>query len=202
MTAPGCWPRRAPCSPARPEINPARLAERLASWLALFGGAVLMAMMGLITVSVTGRALGFLGYSEWLGAAAPALAPWFQGFGQIGGDYELVELAAALAVFAMLPIADITGGHARVELVAPGRKLTWAIDLLWQAVMVAMLGLIAWRLEAGMVSKHGSGGTTFILGLPLWWGYAGALVLASIGAGLSALHLLAQALAGPGRADV
>ena len=42
--------------------------------------------------------------------------------------------------------------------------------------MTAAAALIAWRLQAGMVDKAAYLETTFILRLPVWWGYAGSLV--------------------------
>lgn len=36
--------------------------------------------------------------------------------------------------------------------------------------------LIAWRLYLGMTDKLRYGETTFIMQLPVWWGYAASLV--------------------------
>jgi hypothetical protein len=36
--------------------------------------------------------------------------------------------------------------------------------------------VVAWRLILGMLDKQRYGETTFILGLPLWFGYAAAAV--------------------------
>lgn len=140
-----------------------RLLDRLAYALALAGGAALLALAVMVVVSVSGRALVPLG------------------LGPVPGDYELVELGAGFAVFAMLPWCQRRRGHVRVDLLAPlfGPRLNRALDRAAEALTAGVALLLAWRLALGLGDKLGDGfyvETTFILGLPLWWGYAAALV--------------------------
>ncbi|WP_306119680.1 MULTISPECIES: TRAP transporter small permease subunit [unclassified Roseitalea] len=135
-----------------------RLMHQIAAAMALAGGAVLVALVVMTTASVTGRAL------------------IVAGLGPVPGDFELVEMGTAFAVFAFLPWCQITGGHARVEVFTarlPRRAravLDAAADLAFMAVAV----LITWRLWLGLADKRAFGETTFILQWPLWWAYAAA----------------------------
>lgn len=98
----------------------------------------------------------------------------FAGLGPIPGDFELVELGVAFAVFAFLPWCQYKGGHARVDLLRRflGGRITWLTDVLGDLLMAAVAVVIAWRLFDGTVDKFEHAETTFILQLPLGWGYA------------------------------
>ncbi len=136
-----------------------KLVGRLAAWLAMAGGAVLLLIVVLTCVSIVGRSLVFVG------------------LGPIPGDFELVEVGMAFAVFSFFPWCQYREGHARVDLFARffGRNTTWVIDVASNLLMVVVSSLIAWRLVHGMLDKFEYGETTFILQLPLGWGYAAAL---------------------------
>ncbi|WP_119166100.1 TRAP transporter small permease [Algihabitans albus] len=141
-----------------------RLIHRAALSLALAGGGALLAMTGLTVVSVTGRGLIALG------------------LGPVPGDYELVEMAAAFAIFSFLPWCQLQRGHVTVDLfMAPlGRRVNLAADLIGNLLLTAAAGVIAWRLWLGLQDRLSFGETSFILGIPLWIGY----VFAALGAAL------------------
>ncbi|MGZ9809709.1 TRAP transporter small permease [Pseudoroseicyclus sp. H15] len=164
----------------------AALAERLARGMALAGGALLVALGLLICVSVTGRGLGSLSGAAWL---PEGLAAWLGRFGQIRGDYELVEMGAAICVFAFLPLADLTMVHARVEVFTERFGGRHWLDRGWALLMALALTIIAWRLGVGTGDKMRNGQTSFIFAIPLWWPYAACFVLAVMGAALSWLKL-------------
>ena len=83
--------------------------ERLARFMAILGGAVLIALIIIVTISVIGRGLNTFGHSafitNWSQAASDAFLA--TGVGPILGDFELVEMGVAFAVFAFL----ISGGR-------------------------------------------------------------------------------------------
>lgn len=149
--------------------------------MAVLGGLVLFALILLVCVSVLGRA--GLPLARWP-AFAGAL-PWIADrIGPVTGDFELIELGTAFAVFCFLPWAQLTGGHARVELFShllPPR-LEAAVTALWEGVMAAALAVIAWRLIVGLDSKMSTGETSFLLQVPVWWVYAAAMVAALLAA--------------------
>lgn len=161
-----------------------RSANVIARTLALLGGAVLIGLIVLNTASIIGRAMIGLDI----------------GIGPIRGIYDMTEIGMAVAIFAFLPWAQIKEAHARVDLFQPiiPQKLDLFFDLLFNVVMAAVAGLIAWRMYFGMVDKQSFGETTLIAQIPVWWGYAGSLV-GAVGFALVALFCIlrsARRLAG------
>ena len=139
--------------------------ENLARGLAIAGGLALVAITGIIVVSITGRAL------------------IHQGLGPVPGDFELVEVLTAFAVFAFLPWCQLRRGHATVDVFTKAlpERANAAIDLVSELLMTLVVILIAWRLCYGMWDKMRFGETSFILQFPLWWSFAASLVAAVAG---------------------
>lgn len=137
----------------------------LARAMAWFGGVVLTLIALLSVASITGRALsGF-------------------GLGPVPGDFELVEAATALAVFSFLPWAHLKRGHAWVDLFwgfypAPMKKV---LEILSNALMLACWVLLVWRMSVGLADYHENGEVTFILQMPVWWGWAASFPFAVAG---------------------
>lgn len=156
-----------------------RPIRTLALFMAFLGGAALLCLVGLTVLSVTGRNLTSIGLSN------------------INGDFELVEAGTAFAVFAFLPWCQLNRGHATVEILAArfGRLLNNVIDVIAEALMLAIWVFLIWRLWLGMADKQAYQETTFILQYPIWWAYA-----ASLAAGLTvviiAVFCLMRAIAG------
>jgi len=91
--------------------------ERLARLFALLGGLVLSVLIVLTCLSVVGRSLNGLLHT----ASVQALGPWVDalldlGIGPINGDFELVEAGMAFAIFAFLPLCQLNGAHASVDI--------------------------------------------------------------------------------------
>ena len=141
-----------------------RLIHRAALSLALAGGAALLAITALTVISVTGRGLIAVG------------------LGPVPGDYELVEMAAAFAIFSFLPWCQLQRGHVTVDLfMAPlGRRANLTADLIGNGLLTAAAGVIFWRLWLGLLDRQTFGETSFILGIPIWIGY----LFAALGAAL------------------
>ena len=171
--------------------------------MAVLGGAALTAVIALTVVSIMGRALNGWLHSAWVEGAAPGAATWLlqRGIGPVTGDFELVEAGVAFAVFAFLPLCQIMGGHASVDLVTarlPVRAQTGLAAMI-EAVFALALCLIAWRLYAGMLDKQRFSETTFMLQMPVWWAYAACLFGAAAAAVTGiyvALARLAEAATG------
>lgn len=169
--------------------------SRVMAWL---GGAVLSALVLITCLSILGRLANAFLHGPTAQAWAPGLANRLLdlGIGPIRGDFELVEAGMAFAIFAFLPLCQITGSHASVDVFTAGlsaranRLLTWAIDVVFAAVMV----LIAVQLAGGMAARHASGQTTFLIEFPIWWAYAlsltGAAVAACVAVYLAAMRTL------------
>lgn len=153
----------------------AAIIEWLARTLAILGGLVLVAITVLTVVSITGRAFVR------------------QGLGPIPGDFELVEAMTAFAIFSFLPWCQLRRAHATVDVFTSflsDRVNRW-IDLVSELLMALAMVLVAWRLWYGMMDKIRYHETTFILQFPVWWGFAVAMVAASVGVVVS-FYMLAM----------
>jgi TRAP-type C4-dicarboxylate transport system permease small subunit len=176
------------------------LATQAARLMAICGGLVLTVLIVLICISVIGRSLNGLLHG-WIGALMPGVSAWALdlGVGPINGDFELVEAGVAFAIFAFLPLCQISAGHASVDIFTAklptriNRVLQLAIDVIFALVLIA----IAYQLYNGMLSKQRYGDTTFLLQFPIWWAYAASLsgsiltaVISLYVAGIRALELM------------
>ncbi|HQF29877.1 MAG TPA: TRAP transporter small permease subunit [Hyphomicrobiales bacterium] len=162
------------------ETASAGLIDRLALGLALFGGAVLLALVGLSALSILGRSLAGLPFLAGLG------------LGPVPGDFELVEVGTAVAVSSFLPICERRGGHLAVEIVTlkAGPRLTALIVLVSRLLMALAAAVLGTMLAEGMVERFSTGESTMILALPSWVGYALSLpgiALFSVAAAAGAL---------------
>ena len=161
---------------------------RLARVFAQLGGLVLSVLILLTCLSVAGRSLNSLFHSDALQSALPGVASAVlaTGLGPINGDFELVEAGMAFAIFAFLPLCQLSGAHASVDIFAAAlpHRANRFLRMMIETVFAAVLVLIAWKLFEGMESKRGSGQTTFLLQFPVWWAYAfslsGAVVAALV----------------------
>ena len=93
------------------------LAMCAARFMAICGGLVLALLILLICISVVGRSLNGVLHG-WIGTALPAVSAWLlqAGVGPINGDFELVEAGVAFSIFSFLPLCQIFGGHASVDI--------------------------------------------------------------------------------------
>ena len=164
------------------------LATRAARFMAICGGLVLALLIVIICISVVGRSLNGLLHG-WIGTVLPAVSAWLLqvGVGPINGDFELVEAGVAFSIFAFLPLCQISGGHASVDIFTSklpsglNRGLQMMIDIVFAIALIVM----AYQLYKGMLSKQSYGDTTFLLQFPIWWAYAACLVGAVMAAVIS-----------------
>ncbi|MEP7282568.1 MAG: TRAP transporter small permease [Rubrivivax sp.] len=145
--------------------------SRAMAWI---GGAVLTVIALLSVASIAGRALSGLG------------------LGPVPGDFELVEAGTALAVFCFMPWAHLRRGHAMVDLFwnAYPPALRRALEIAADALMLIVWGLLVWRMALATGDYRANGEVTFILQMPVWWGYAASLVPAAGGCIVYAWRLL------------
>ena len=137
---------------------------------AISGGLMITALAIITVVSILGR---------WV-ASAPVLSDitllaWV---GPITGDYELVEIGTAIAVFLFLPYCHLRGGHVTVDLLvmhAPP-MVQRLLAVVAETLFLVVAGLMTWRLYHGLLDKRRYMETSMLLDIPLWWGYVGGLV--------------------------
>ena len=128
---------------------------------------------------------------------SPEFANWALalGVGPINGDFELVEAGVAFAVFAFLPLCQLTSGHAVVDIftAALPQKGKQFLAMIIDSVFAAVLILITVQLFGGTLSKYRFGETTFLLQFPVWWSYAAsfaaALVASLVGVYVATMRL-------------
>ncbi|MCP5075552.1 MAG: TRAP transporter small permease [Rhodobacteraceae bacterium] len=170
-----------------------RLIDKLARAMAVAGGVVLSLLIILTCLSVLGRVLNTFLHRQ-VEAFAPEVAKWFLdlGVGPITGDFELVEAGVAFAIFAFIPLCQITSSHASVDIVTNKMPLgaNRFLAMVTEIVFAVVLILIAWKLFDGMLSKRRYGETTFLLQFPIWWAYAASL-FAAITAAIAGAYMAA-----------
>lgn len=158
-----------------PDISPPdHGAARIARVLALAGGLLVVGLALLVTTSVVLR---------WLGG---------QG---VNGDFEMVQMGLALAVFAFLPLCQAHRGNVMVDTFTsrlPARVQV-AVDALWDLVYAAFAGFIAWRLSIGAIEAFTSHTTSMVLGLPIHYAIAGCAGMAAFLALICILTALRRA---------
>jgi TRAP-type C4-dicarboxylate transport system permease small subunit len=118
---------------------------------------------------------------------AAGAARWMidAGVGPMLGTFELLEAGIAFVIFAFLPICQITGGHATVDIFTAqmSERKNRVLRVVTEVVFAGVLVLIAVQLYVGLMSKFSSGQETLELGLQVWYSYA----LAMTGAALAAV---------------
>jgi len=174
-----------------------RFFLKLSQVMAYLGGTMLCALILLTCVSVLGRSLaGFL-HGDFMEGAMPGVAAALLGLGigPVNGDFELIEAGVAFSIFAFIPLCQITGGHASVDIFTSrlSDRVNRILRALTEVVFAAILVLIAWQLFQGMLSKMSSGQTTFLIEFPIWWAYllslTGAVVAGVVGTYLALMRV-------------
>jgi len=147
---------------------------------------MLVVLVFLTCASIAGRELNGVMFwlidNDWFASTAKWLIDI--GLGPINGDFELIEAGVAFAIFAFLPLCQITGSHASVDIFTTqmSARSQRVLRMVTELIFAAVLVLIAVQLTAGMQSKFRTGQTTFLLQFPIWWAYALSLVGAVIAA--------------------
>jgi TRAP-type C4-dicarboxylate transport system permease small subunit len=175
-----------------------RFIEFCANTMALLGGAALCAVIISVCVSVAGREAADLANTGYLGR----LGDWLldRGLGPILGDFELVEAGTAFAIFAFLPITQLSGAHARVDVFTArfSAKVQRRMDAFWTNVMLLIVLLITWRLFEALQDKMRYGDTTYLIQFPIWWAYAAcfgaAIVACCVSAYCAVMHVIGRPL--------
>jgi TRAP-type C4-dicarboxylate transport system permease small subunit len=126
-----------------------RMLYRLSLAAAIVGGLIVVGLAVMLVVSIASRKL-FL---------------W-----QVSGDYEIVEMASALAVSLLFPWCQVAGGNVAVDLLTarlPGR---WnaALDRIGSALLGAVILVLVWRTGVLALSTLKIGAFSATLAWPVW----------------------------------
>ena len=123
--------------------------HRISAWFAIAGGIVLTGMVTLVVISIFGRAL----------FSSP-----------VPGDFEIVALGTAVAIFLFLPYCYMQKGNVAVDIfisrMPPGVQR--AMDVLAATLFGSVAALFAWRSVFGVADTVRNGDISMILGFPVW----------------------------------
>ncbi|MCA8881757.1 MAG: TRAP transporter small permease [Rhodobacteraceae bacterium] len=116
------------------------------------GGLTLLAMMLVTVASVTLR--GVVGQP-------------------IPGDFELVEMGSAIAIFCFLPWCQVSGGNVLVDFFTQkaGPATNHLLEALGDLIYFAIAALLMWRLIHGGMEMREYGEQSMVLRLPIWWSF-------------------------------
>lgn len=163
-----------------------RMVLALARGMAVLGGLVLTALIAITCLSVLGGLANKVLHSGLVEASLPDMARRLLdlGVGPLFGDTEMVEVGVAFVIFCFLPLCQITGSHASVDIFTSRlpNGFNRAVQVIVDVVFAAVLILIAWRLFEGLLDKHQYNETTYDLQFPFWWSYAASLAAACVAA--------------------
>jgi hypothetical protein len=147
---------RAPSQPS--------LVERLSGVIAMLGGLLSLCVALLVVFSVLGR---WLKGVPWAEAVAGAFG---LSLGPINGDFEMVQMATAVAVFCFLPYTQVRRGNIFVDTftgkLAP--RSNALIDAFWDLIYALTMGILTWCLVVGTLEHYRSGQTTMLLQIIVW----------------------------------
>ena len=150
--------------------------DRAVRGIALIGGILLIALSVTVVVSVTLR-------SDLVGAAG------------VPGDFEIVQMATAIAAFCFLPWCQLKRGNIFVDTFTLKLPARWQrrIDAMWDIVYALVMALVAWRLAVGARAAFATGENSMVLQVPSYLPIALCSALAALVAAaavVTALRLL------------
>lgn len=176
---------------------------RVANTMAILGALVLSFIIVMTCVSVLGRELNGLLNSSFVQTHAPTLSNALleAGVGPVLGDFELLENMMPFAIFAFMPLAQVSSSHATVDVFTvffPESTLAW-MRAITEIVFAVVLIIFAFKLYEGMLAKMRYGETTYLIQFQVWWAYAAAVgaavITALVGVAMAGL-LLIEAITG------
>jgi TRAP-type C4-dicarboxylate transport system permease small subunit len=123
--------------------------RRLTTIVALAGGVIVCAMAALVTASV--------------------LARWVSGL-PVSGDFEMVQMGAALAVFCFLPFCQAQRANIVVDTFTTrlSARARARIDAVWDVLYAIAMGVIGYAMLPGVAAAWRSGEETMVARVPLW----------------------------------
>lgn len=144
--------------------------QRLSEGLALGGGLIILAVAGLTSISVVGR--------------------WLFNF-PIPGDFDLVQIGTAVAVFTFLPLGQLRGSNIIVDFFTASVPLKWrtGLDAVSRVLYLGIVILLVVQMTRGVIETASVRTSSMVLGVPLAWGMAAA-VLAVFWLGVVIIYML------------
>ena len=150
----------------------------LAAAFAVAGGVILIGLVVLVVTSILGRAV----FSR-----------------PVPGDFELVAVGTAMAVFLFLPYCYLQRGNVAVDIFISRlpRRVQRVMDGLAAVLFGVIAGLFAWRMVYGLADTFTNRDISMILGFPVWIAYPFGIASFALLA-VSCLYTAMETLAGSG----
>lgn len=142
---------------------------RLSTLSGALGGAVILTVALIVSVSVIMRNIGLRG---------------------ISGDFELVQMSCVYAAGLFLPLCQLNKGHVMVDLFTNWlpEKTVVRIDQFWTLIFALAWACLFFYMFRGMEEIRAYDDRSMLLKIPMWWGFIPSI----IGTGLSSFIALAQ----------
>ncbi len=88
----------------------------------------------------------------------------------VAGDFEIVEMGVAIAVFCFLPLCQLEKANVSVDLftMKAGSKSVALMSILASTLAVCIASLLLWRMSLGMLDYREYEEYTAILSIPIW----------------------------------
>lgn len=127
----------------------ASFLEKFIEWWALAGGILLVAVVLVTATSLAGNILFHK---------------------PVPGDFEIVEVCVAVAVFAFLPYCQITDSNVTADIFTAGAgpRLVAVFSLIASVVALGFSALLLWRMSIGMIDSEE---VTMVYQFPIWYAF-------------------------------
>jgi len=125
--------------------------------LSLFGGIILLFIVCISVVSICGRVF----------FSAPLM-----------GDFELVEMGCAIAIFSFLPLCHLKNGNVIVDFFSL-RFPQWLkefLDALSSLLFAIVASFFTWRMVYGAIDMFHYNEQTMLLKLPVWLAFIPGII--------------------------
>ncbi len=134
----------------------AQLGEKLICFWALFGGLILLFVVGLNIGSIIGSIMRI----------------------HVPGDFELTQIGVAVAVFCFLPYCQLYRHNITADIFTFWANNKTILLLRINGALVALLFSIVllWRMSDGMIDQKKYDYTTAILEFPIWVAFIPILI--------------------------
>ncbi|MBC9245849.1 TRAP transporter small permease [Paracoccus sp. 11-3] len=125
---------------------------KLCGVFAGIGGITLLALMLMTVASVTLRGV--------IGKPIP-------------GDYEMVELGSAIAIFCFLPWCQVNGGNVLVDFFTQksSARTNHLLEAIGDLIYLLIAALLLWRMYHGATEMRSYAEQTMVLRIPVWYSF-------------------------------
>lgn len=91
----------------------------------------------------------------------------------IPGDFELIEIGSAIAIFCFLPWCQVTRGNVLVDFFTQrsGLRTNHLLEALGDLLYCLIAALLMWRLIHGGIEMRAYGEQSMVLRVPIWWSF-------------------------------